>query len=336
MLSSTLRLIVSACLVGCVAVSGAEAPVTQPAQPVAPPVVAAAAKTVVEYPQVNMAGFGREYRAIPIDATAADAAIRAALRAPMRRLNDFVETPLRVVIDQFGETPGLPVVCDMQALSDAGIDLDATTVTRALTRMPGVSLAAALRVVLSDVGLTWIVRDEVLTVTTREKAMENLVVVAYPLPRGFGDSRPADFQSMIDLIQSTVAVATWDVVGGSGAIRPLEGAGEPLLVVSQTSETHDEVENLLRRVHERLLAEFTTGRPVLRVHRVADRDARVGLADSLKKLCNAALGDLGDGAAEVAVVGDSVSVLSKSPEFHALAAQTIAAVAGVPQIPAVP
>ena len=48
MLSSTHRLIVSACLVGCVAVSGAEAPVTQPAQPVAPPVVAAAAKTVVE------------------------------------------------------------------------------------------------------------------------------------------------------------------------------------------------------------------------------------------------------------------------------------------------
>jgi hypothetical protein len=141
---------------------------------------------------------------------------------------------------------------------------------------------------------------------------------------------------MIDLIQSTVAPDTWDGVGGPGAIRPLVSAGDPLLVVSQTSEIHDEVENLLRRIHGRLLAEFAGERPVLRVHHVADARARESLQEVLVDLCNTSLGDLGDRAAAVTIVGDSVSVTSTSPEFHALAAQTIAAVAGVHNPPDVP
>ena len=338
------RLMMSACVVGGVvalwpalAARAEEAPADEAVQAPAdvPATAAPATPPAVVYPQVNMAGFSREYRAIPINATKAGQAIHVALRAPMKHLVDFQETPLRAVLSHFRDSTGLPMVCDMQALSDAGIDPE-TPVTQDLARLPGVSVASALRLVLHDMGLTWVVRDEVLTVTTREKAQENLVVVAYPLPRGLGDGRPADGQSMIDLIQSTVAAQTWDVVGGPGAIKPLESAGELLLIVSQTSEIHDEVENLLRRVHERQLAEFAEGRPVLRVHHVADRDARVGLRDALKSLCNASLGDRGDEAAEVTIVGDSVSVVAKSPEFHALAAQTIAAVAGVPRNSAPP
>lgn len=358
MSSSTCRLVVRSCLVGCALVGcalvgtalDAHAQVVIEAQPATAPhaaaatssaaatPAAAAATPTLTYPQVNMTSFSREYRAIPVDATQADEKIRAALRGPFTREVVFQETPLRTVLREVADGTGLPIIVDVQALADAGIDLDATTVTQE-QEVSDVSVTAALKLLLRDAGLTWIVRGEVLTVTTREEAGENLVVVAYPLPRGFGDNQMVDSQTMIDLIQSTVAPDTWDGVGGPGAIRPLVSAGDPLLVVSQTSEVHDEVENLLRRIHGRLLAEFAGERTVLRVHHVADARARESLQEVLVDLCNTSLGDLGDRAAAVTIVGDSLSVTSTSPEFHALAAQTIAAVAGVhhhPDHPDVP
>lgn len=214
----------------------------------------------IAYPQVARAGFRRDYRGIPIDDTKAVAAIRTALHAPMRQLEDFREMPLRQVIVKFRDAAGVPITCDTTALVDAGIDLDHMTVTQELAHLQDVSVAAALRLVLHDAGLTWIVRNESLTVTTGEKAAEAAVVVAYPLPRGLCDDGPVDFQSTIDLIQSTVAAQTWDTVGGYGSIRPLEVGGSPMLFVSQTCEVHDEVENVLRRVNEHAFADFEGGR----------------------------------------------------------------------------
>jgi len=53
----------------------------------------------------------------------------------------------------------------------------------------------------------------------------------------------ADFQSLIDLIQNTVAPQTWNTVGGQGAIQPF--ATNLSLVVSQTQEVHEEIADLL-------------------------------------------------------------------------------------------
>jgi hypothetical protein len=40
---------------------------------------------------------------------------------------------------------------------------------------------------------------------------------------GFGGGPQADFQSLIDLITSTVSPTTWDAVGGPGSIGPFPG-----------------------------------------------------------------------------------------------------------------
>jgi general secretion pathway protein D len=53
----------------------------------------------------------------------------------------------------------------------------------------------------------------------------------------------ADFQSLIDLIQNTVAPQTWNTVGGQGAIQPF--ATNLSLVISQTQEVHEEIADLL-------------------------------------------------------------------------------------------
>ncbi len=56
----------------------------------------------------------------------------------------------------------------------------------------------------------------------------------------------ADFQTLIDLIQSTVQAPTWDTVGGPGAIRPFDSTLS--LVISTTQEVHEEIADLLEQL----------------------------------------------------------------------------------------
>jgi len=56
----------------------------------------------------------------------------------------------------------------------------------------------------------------------------------------------ADFQSLIELIQQTVAPQTWNTVGGQGAIQPFNT--NLSIVVSQTQEVHDEIADLLQQL----------------------------------------------------------------------------------------
>jgi hypothetical protein len=282
------------------------------------------------HPRVNMAGCGRAYRVFLTHASESDLDVRDTLAAPRVDVQnlDFNETPLRAVIEQIEESFKVPIVIDWPALTDAGIDIDAGTATAKIP--PNLSLRQVLRLVLGDSGLTWIAADGVLHVTTREVAQERPLIIIYPVPRGFGTGQSSDVQSTIDLIQSTVSPETWDTNGGHGSIRPVDVAGAALLVVSQTGKVHDEIERLMRGLHETLLADFARGKPVLRVHSVRDAADREQFADTLAGLCNDSLGDVGDPNAKVQIVGETLLVQSRSPEFHALAGQLIAAVEGVP------
>lgn len=65
-------------------------------------------------------------------------------------------------------------------------------------------------------------------------------------PGGLGGGAMADFDSLIDLIVSTVRPTTWDDVGGPGSIAPFET--NLSLVVSQTQEVHEELADLLEQL----------------------------------------------------------------------------------------
>ncbi len=56
----------------------------------------------------------------------------------------------------------------------------------------------------------------------------------------------ADFASLIELIQNTVAPQTWNTVGGQGAIQ--EFRTNLSIVVSQTQEVHEEIADLLEQL----------------------------------------------------------------------------------------
>ncbi len=62
-------------------------------------------------------------------------------------------------------------------------------------------------------------------------------------PGGMGGAAMADFDTLIDLITSTIAPDTWDEVGGAGAIEPFPT--NLSLVISQTQDVHEQIADLL-------------------------------------------------------------------------------------------
>jgi general secretion pathway protein D len=67
-------------------------------------------------------------------------------------------------------------------------------------------------------------------------------------PGGLGGGVVADFDSLIELITTTIDPDSWDDVGGPGSIA--EFATNLSLVISQTQETHDKIDRLLAQLRE--------------------------------------------------------------------------------------
>jgi general secretion pathway protein D len=68
----------------------------------------------------------------------------------------------------------------------------------------------------------------------------------YAGPGGAGGGSGADFDSLIELITSTVTPASWTDNGGAGSIAPF--ATNLTLVVSQTQEIHEQIADLLQQL----------------------------------------------------------------------------------------
>ncbi len=166
----------------------------------------------------------------------------------------FKNSPLADVVDALADKHGVPILIDHRALEDVGIGSD-TGITATLG---GESLDEALRRILKEFDLTWIIRDEVIMITTPEEAESELLTRIYPvrdlvkpiqtdlLEAELGGYD--DYDSVIDTLTQTVFPTTWEDVGGPGAIEaypPCFG-----LVISQTEEVHQEIENLLAQIRK--------------------------------------------------------------------------------------
>jgi hypothetical protein len=286
-----------------------------------------APRSRIVHPQVNRLGLAREYRSqLLSDAATSEAArkIDAALAGPAEDWQ-FTEEPLCDVLAQASKKLRVPLIVDQKGLEDEGLDLETPITFHA----QGISARAALRRILADVDLTWMIRDEALVVTSRKQAAENLSLRLYWVPQGYAETVPVDFQSPIELIRGLIEPSSWNLFGGNGSVYPVAHGTEPLLVVAQTEDAHDQIEGLLRGLHQRALAEFASDTPTIRIHYVADADVREDLEVNLVQLCNESLPDGADPQARVTVVGDCLAVQSVSPEFHALAGRLIRSVAGV-------
>jgi tetratricopeptide (TPR) repeat protein len=126
---------------------------------------------------------------------------------------NFQETPLRDVINQLKDKYDIPILADKKAFEDAGLDLDTTVVTQ---NVSGISLRSALRLLLGDIDLTYLIKDEVMLITTKDKAAENLVIKVYPV----GDLvMPLSAGGGINPFQ------TGGGMGGAGGVNSGQGGG---------------------------------------------------------------------------------------------------------------
>jgi uncharacterized membrane protein YgcG len=137
----------------------------------------------------------------------AEQRIDSALRAPLRPNGlDFVDVPLEEVVNTLQEDYGIPVQIDGPALEAIGLDS-----TEPITaNLHNISLRSALRLMLKNLQLTYIIQDEVLMITTPEEAESQLIVKVYPVA---------------DLVLPIDATLLGGQQGGGGGIGGQQGGG---------------------------------------------------------------------------------------------------------------
>lgn len=172
--------------------------------------------------------------------------IRAALDEPANV--QYLDTQLSDIANDLSLRYKIPVHLDVTALTADGKSPDTTL---SLSVREG-SLRSALRLLLGAQALMFVVRNDVLLVTTKTAAeamtstrihqVHDLVV----MPNDPTAAHP-DFEALIEIIVSTIQPESWREAGGTqGDIQPYRGPGMLTLVVKQTDEVHEQIESLLK------------------------------------------------------------------------------------------
>jgi len=203
-----------------------------------------------------------------------EAKIRTALarRLPL----EFDNTPLIDAIAALHQTADIPIVLNVKTLRDSGVDPQMPV----SCRLPPGPLALQLQMLLAPLDLTYIVRDDVIQVTTPDDANCQLVTRIFNVRSLLGARRsPKSLEALVQLIEPQ----SWDIVGGPGGIQHFRG----LLLVSQTADVLDEIQRLLVAVSEHCLPPSSTSRPSAVPMRLApsgDRERLEALLDESKPI----------------------------------------------------
>ncbi len=193
---------------------------------------------------------------------------------------DFVKTPLKDVVASLKELHHIEIQLDLPALKEAGVD-ESEPVTK---HLKGISLRSALRMMLDDLQLKYVIHNEVLLFTSPTKAEsdEYMETRAYPVTDLVCPERDGavDPQPLKDMLTSTVATKTWVDNGGTGTESEIVVGNRLLSVVSQTEEVHEEIEETLDLI--RKAGGLKTAAPRVALNDAAERQIRAGaqLADA--------------------------------------------------------
>jgi hypothetical protein len=157
---------------------------------------------------------------------------------------EFVETPLTDVIDYFNHRHKIEIQLDMKALTDANVALD-TPITR---RLAGITLRSALRLLLHDLELVYILEDEMLLITTKGIEKDTLSTKVYPVRDLLPKNEQADggtaenYQSLLAAIRCANP-GLWQGSSPPGQVESVPSAAA--IVVTHTEKTHEITAKLL-------------------------------------------------------------------------------------------
>ena len=192
----------------------------------------------------------------------ATAAVNVPKRTPAERrieaaLNeatefDIKDTPLTGVVDYLKKRHKIEIQLDRKAMEDASIR-PGVLVTRSVK---GISLRSALRPLLDGLGLTFVIENEVLSITTKEAAENKLTTRIYPvtdLTEAWCDADGklwGDCTSLATKVSSRAQPQTREGSSGPGSIIKYEMGNTAVLIISQTQEVHEEIAALLAKLHK--------------------------------------------------------------------------------------
>jgi len=121
----------------------------------------------------------------------------------------FIDTPLSDAIEFFGDLHRISIIFDNAALLEEGID----TAEPITLDISGIKLRSALKIMLEPLQLTYIIEDEVMKITTENRAIEKLSTRVYPV----GD--------LVIPIQTPTAGGIGQGLGGVGGFGGQGGLG---------------------------------------------------------------------------------------------------------------
>lgn len=152
---------------------------------------------------------------------------------------DFIDTPLTDTVQFLADQHGIPIIIDEMALLDDGLGTDEPI----SIQLSKVSLKSALKIMLEPLGLTTIVEDEVMKITTEAKAEGKVTTHVYDV-RALTKHK-IDSNALVELIPIVIAPDSWNE--SKGSIKSLPG----VVIVRNTAKVQGEVKDLFAQL-ERL------------------------------------------------------------------------------------
>lgn len=168
--------------------------------------------------------------------------IRKTLDEPVREII-FSDTKLCDAADQISATYKIPIAIDGVAL---GADGQNEELRLTVTIPDGASLRSALRSALESRGLAFAIYDDRLVITTKTAAETQTPTRVYQVhDLVTTEGSRSNFESLIELITSTIAPESWREAGGTqGEVKAFRGDGIIALVITQTEAVHGQIESL--------------------------------------------------------------------------------------------
>ncbi|HUG92945.1 MAG TPA: hypothetical protein VML55_19035, partial [Planctomycetaceae bacterium] len=120
----------------------------------------------------------KKWASVSLESTSpAEERIRRALVDPQGVDIEFIDQPLKEAMEYLADAHGITIILDEKALQDDGIQTD-EPLNHVLS---GITLRSAMRIMLEPLGLTYIIEDEVMKITTKVVADEALSTRVYPV-----------------------------------------------------------------------------------------------------------------------------------------------------------
>jgi hypothetical protein len=171
-------------------------------------------------------------------------------RALQRRISiQMQDQPLSEVVKEIAARGGINCLLDPRALQESGVSPD----VKIRVDANDVRLSTLLDQIVTPLGLDFVVTNETVTITNRQRAKGNLLSVTYPISdltmriqNGRNAPDAEAVSNLIETITATIAPESWSEQGGQGSVTFSEKNVN--LVVRQTADVQREVQGLLARL----------------------------------------------------------------------------------------